>query len=162
MINEKDILARLRNGESATEIADELVAALNAANTTYIAEVEAAKKAAEEAAKKAALAEEREQEKDDLADEIAETIMDYIKLVAPELVEDVEGDLTGAEVRKLLDSTIPVMVSLKGLVGLFSEPTAAPVEVVTDEPKLTIKVGPSTMLDNDDKIIRDFLKEILG
>lgn len=162
MINEKDILARLRNGESATDIADELVAALNAANTTYVAEVEAAKKAAEEAAKKAALAEEREQEKDDLADEIAETIMDYIKLCAPTLVEDIAEELTGAEVRKLLDSTIPVMVSLKGFADMFTEPVSAPVEVEANEPKVTIKVGPSIVMDNDDQIIRDFLKEILG
>jgi hypothetical protein len=160
MFNEKDILARLRNGEDASAIADEMVNALNAANSTYVAEVEAAKKAAEEAAKKAALAEEKDQEKDDLADEIAETIMDYIKLCAPTLVEDIEEELSGAEVRKLLDSFIPMMVSLKGLAGIFTD--AVPVPVEEPKSKLTIKVSPKTVIDDDDKIIRDFLKEILG
>ena len=45
MINEKDILARLQAGEDAQKIADELANVLNAANATYIAEVEAKKKA---------------------------------------------------------------------------------------------------------------------
>ena len=48
MYTESDILARLQAGEEAQKIADEMAAALNAANKTYtdqkIAEAEAAKK----------------------------------------------------------------------------------------------------------------------
>lgn len=55
MFDEKTILARLQNGEDATKIAEEMTAALNAANKTYTAEKEAAaKKAAEEKARKEA------------------------------------------------------------------------------------------------------------
>lgn len=55
MFDEKTILARLQNGEDATKIAEEMTAALNAANKTYAAEKEAAaKKAAEEKARKEA------------------------------------------------------------------------------------------------------------
>ena len=54
MINSKDILARLQNGEKAEDIANELINALNDANDTYNKEV-AAKKAEDEAkAKKVA------------------------------------------------------------------------------------------------------------
>ena len=46
MFNEKDILARLQNGEDAQKIADEMAAILNAANKTYTDQKEAEKKAA--------------------------------------------------------------------------------------------------------------------
>ena len=48
MVNSKDILARLQNGETAESIANELINALNDANDTYNKEV-AAKKAESEA-----------------------------------------------------------------------------------------------------------------
>ena len=48
MVNSKDILARLQNGEKAEDIANELINALNDANDTYNKEV-AAKKAEDEA-----------------------------------------------------------------------------------------------------------------
>ena len=48
MVNSKDILARLQNGEKAEDIANELINALNDANDTYNKEV-AAKKADDEA-----------------------------------------------------------------------------------------------------------------
>jgi hypothetical protein len=52
MLNEKDILIRLQNGEDAQNIANELANALNAANKTYIAQKEEeAKKKADEAKK---------------------------------------------------------------------------------------------------------------
>ena len=38
MFNEKDILARLQNGESVQKIADEMAAAINKANEVYIKE----------------------------------------------------------------------------------------------------------------------------
>lgn len=48
MVNSKEILTRLQNGEKAEDIANELIAALNDANDTYNKEV-AAKKAEDEA-----------------------------------------------------------------------------------------------------------------
>ena len=54
MINSKDILARLQNGEKAEDIANELINALNDANDTYNKEVEAKKAESEAKAKKVA------------------------------------------------------------------------------------------------------------
>ena len=48
MVNSKDILTRLQNGEKAEDIANELINALNDANDTYNKEI-AAKKAEDEA-----------------------------------------------------------------------------------------------------------------
>lgn len=54
MVNSKDILARLQNGEKAEDIANELINALNDANDAYNKEVEAKKAEDEEKAKKVA------------------------------------------------------------------------------------------------------------
>ena len=155
MINEKDILARLQAGEDAQKIADELANVLNAANATYIAEVEAKKKAEAEAAKKAAEAQAVEDEKNELAQIIADAVMDYIDVAAPDLIDDDEDVLDGAEVRKLLDSMIPVMVSLKGLQALMPNdvnPFGTPSLVAP----VTTKITPNNKM-SDDEIIKNFL-----
>lgn len=54
MVNSKDILARLQNGEKAEDIANELINALNDANDAYNKEVEAKKAEDEAKAKKVA------------------------------------------------------------------------------------------------------------
>ena len=54
MVNSKDILARLQNGEKAEDIANELINALNDANDAYNKEVEAKKAESETKAKKVA------------------------------------------------------------------------------------------------------------
>ena len=54
MVNSKDILTRLQNGEKAEDIANELINALNDANDTYNKEVEAKKAENETKAKKVA------------------------------------------------------------------------------------------------------------
>ena len=54
MVNSKDILARLQNGEKAEDIANELINALNDANDTYNKEVAAKKAESETKAKKVA------------------------------------------------------------------------------------------------------------
>ena len=54
MVNSKDILARLQNGEKAEDIANELINALNDANDTYNKEVAAKKAENETKAKKVA------------------------------------------------------------------------------------------------------------
>lgn len=52
MVNSKDILARLQNGEKAEDIANELINALNDANDAYNKEVEAKKAESEAKAKR--------------------------------------------------------------------------------------------------------------
>ena len=54
MVNSKDILTRLQNGEKAEDIANELINALNDANDAYNKEVEAKKAESEVKAKKVA------------------------------------------------------------------------------------------------------------
>ena len=54
MVNSKDILTRLQNGEKAEDIANELINALNDANDTYNKEVAAKKAESETKAKKVA------------------------------------------------------------------------------------------------------------
>ena len=158
MFNEKDILTRLQAGEDAQSIANELANMLNSANATYLAEVAAKKKAEEEAAKKAAEAEAVEEEKNELAQIIADAVMDYMDIAAPELTKD-EDPLDGAEVRKLLDSMIPLMVSFKGLqaimpanANLFGTPilTAPVAKKEHDTPIVKL---------SDDEIIKNFLNK---
>ncbi len=162
MINEKDILARLQAGEEAQAIADELANMLNAANATYIAEQEAKRKAAEEAAKKAAEATAIEEEKNELAQIIADAVMDYLDVAAPGILDEEEDELTGAEVRKLLDSMVPMMVSLKNLAGLtsanpFGTPSlVAPMTMRTADTKITPN---SNVKMSDDEIIKNFLNK---
>ena len=158
MINEKDILARLQAGEDAQKIADEMANMLNAANATYLAEVEAKKKAEAEAAKKAAEASALEEEKNELAQIIADAVMDYIDVCAPDLIDDDEDPLDGAEVRKLLDGMIPLMVSLKGLQAVMpgANPFGTP---ILTPPVAKMGNGTPIVKMSDDEIIKNFLNK---
>lgn len=144
MITEKEILVRLQNGEDAEKIANELIDLLNAANATHQAEVEAKKKAEEEQKKKEA----EEKKKDELAETIANAVMAYIKLAAPTLVEEDEEELSGAEVRKMLDPVIPTLVSIKALAYNITTPASIP------------KSTPAKDNKSDDEILQDFLKSL--
>lgn len=156
MINEKDILARLQAGEDAQKIADEMANMLNAANATYLAEQEAKKKAEAEAAKKAAEASALEEEKNELAQIIADAVMDYIDVCAPDLIDDDEDPLDGAEVRKLLDGMIPLMVSLKGLQNAGINPFGTP---ILTPPVAKMGNGTPIVKMSDDEIIKNFLSK---
>ena len=57
MFNEKDILTRLQNGESVQKIADEMAAAINKANETYLKEKAAAEREKEKVAELNAIVE---------------------------------------------------------------------------------------------------------
>jgi hypothetical protein len=153
MFTEKDILARLQAGEDAQKIADELANILNAANATYVAEQEAKRKAAEEAAKKAAEATAIEEEKNELAQIIADAIMDYLDIAAPGILDEADDDLTGEEIRKLLDSMVPMLVSVKNLASIGVTPFG-----VTPP---TAKMGNGTPIVklSDDEIIKNFLNK---
>jgi len=156
MINEKDILTRLQAGEDAQKIADELAAVLNAANATYIAEQKAKEEAARKAeAEKAA----KEEERNELAQIIADAVMDYIELVAPELVQDEEEELSGEEVRKLLDSMIPLMQSMKNLQAIMPAGTNPFGTPILTPPVAKMGNGTSIVKMSDDEIIKNFLNK---
>lgn len=148
MITEKEILVRLQNGEDAETIANELIDLLNAANATHQAEIEAKKKAEEEQKKKEA----EEKKKDELAETIANAVMAYIKLAVPTLVEEDEEELSGAEVRKMLDPVIPTLASIKALASNLTVPASTP----------TPKSTPAKTNKSDDEILQDFLKGLFG
>lgn len=94
-----DILARLRNGESIEDIGNEFARMLNAAQSEYEAEVEAAE------AKRRAEQEKANSIKHQLAQNLADAFKAYADFVAPGLFA--EGDtITAAEVEENVDSVL--------------------------------------------------------
>lgn len=125
MTLENDILARLRNGEDAENIAQELINNLNRAIATKDKEDAEAKRIAEEKAKaeqeKARLEQEKakaeqerkalEDKKNNLADAMARAMVEYYKLSLPEIPEGITKELNGLAMRKQLDATICLLKS---------------------------------------------------
>ena len=118
MYDVNEILARLQKGESPEVIANECAKAINDA-------IELDKKN-----KKAELQKQKEAEKEAklnaLADSMLESILEYVKISAPEVVEllDDEAALGASEVRKTLDSIIPMVAAAANL-------AAAPVKKIS-------------------------------
>lgn len=106
MFTEKDILARLQNGEDAQKIADEMAAVINAANKTY-----ADQKAAEEAAKK----QNEVQKKKDLQ-EILDLFLDWLNAYYG---IGAKGDVTADQVIELIDSLKEYIEAVKDLEAIF-------------------------------------------
>ena len=106
MFTEKDILARLQNGEDVQKIADEMAAIINAANKTY-----ADQKAAEEAAKK----QNEVQKKEDLQ-EILDLFMDWMNA---HYGIGTKGDITADQVIELIESLQEYVEAIKDLEAIF-------------------------------------------
>lgn len=103
MYNVNELAARLRNGESVDDIADELAAALNEA-TAIIEEEQAAKK-------KAYL--DREAQLDSLADIIVDSFNNYLIVAEPELKELLTSEEGSREFfRETLDAMLPTLVAM--------------------------------------------------
>lgn len=134
MYNVNDILARIQKGESAEAIANEFAKAVNDA-------VALDKKQKEEAAAKAATAQ-KEKELAELATKIAADMTQYIKLSYPEVVELMDGDISAADVKLTLDTSIKAIMNTAALVSSIS-------------PKASPKAATSA-----DDAIEQFLKEI--
>ena len=109
MFNEKDILARLQNGEDAQKIADEMAAILNAANKTYTDQKEAEKKAA--AAKKAAAQKAKKEE----ADAIAASINHWIKKHYGSNLSVATGEM----LIEIVDSTVKAVKTFENIESVF-------------------------------------------
>ena len=77
MINEKDILAMLQNGEKADDIAQKLVDTLNSAKEKYDEELAAKAKADEEARIKAANEVEKQEDMADILDAIYQFVFKW-------------------------------------------------------------------------------------
>ena len=103
MYNVNELAARLRNGESVDNIADELAAALNEA-TAIVEEEQAAKK-------KAYL--DREAQLDSLADIIIDSFNNYLIVAEPELKELLTSEERSREFfRETLDAMLPTLVAM--------------------------------------------------
>lgn len=94
MFTKEDLLARLQNGDTAEDLADEFIAAMNEAEDAYKVENEAAEKAAKLEAEKLADAE-----------QVAEDIHNFFLKWYPDHAQD-GAPLTGEMVISLLESTI--------------------------------------------------------
>ena len=103
MYNANELAARLRNGESVDDIADELAAALNEA-TAIVEEEQAAKK-------KAYL--DREAQLDSLADIIVDSINNYLIIAEPSLKDLVTSSEVSRELfRETMDATLPMLIAM--------------------------------------------------
>lgn len=151
-MTEKDILARLQAGESAEAIGNELIAALNAANASYIQE----QKEKEEAARKAKEAEAaREAKMDEAVSLITKGMNLYCELTFGDGIPVDEET-----VRQMLDAT----TDLSALLGPLMALTPASSTIKPKDVKV-IKVDPTASFQGSitgdaDKIIKDFLKSI--
>ena len=115
MALENDILARLRNGEDAEKIAQELINNLNNAIATKDKEDAEAKRVAEEKAKAEKERQALEDKKNNLADAMARAMVEYYKLTLPEVPEGILKELNGPAMRKQLDATVSLLKSLTDL-----------------------------------------------
>lgn len=115
MALENDILVRLRNGEDAEKIAQELINNLNNAIATKDKEDAEAKRIAEEKAKAEQERKVLEDRKNNLADAMACAMVEYYKLSLPEVPEGIIKELNGVAMRKQLDATVGLLKSLTDL-----------------------------------------------
>lgn len=115
MALENDILARLRNGEDAEKIAQELINNLNNAIATKDKEDAEAKRIAEEKAKADKERQALEDKKNNLADAMARAMVEYYKLTLPEVPKGIIKELNGPAMRKQLDATVSLLKSLTDL-----------------------------------------------
>lgn len=154
MVNSKDILARLQNGEKAEDIANELVSALNDANDTYNKEV-AAKKAEDEAKTK------REVKKVADMQGIVDLLHDFCIEYYCDNKEDIDAveeafaELTAEKLIAIVEeagaAVLDMEKKLKDIEKLFGTFNAAPIKIDKD-------FVPGKK--NADAVINSFLKSI--
>ena len=153
MVNSKDILTRLQNGEKAEDIANELISALNDANDVYNKEV-AAKKAEDEAkAKKVA-------DMQDIVDLLHDFCIEYYCDNNEDInaVEEAFAELTAEKLIAIVEeagaAVLDMEKKLKDIEKLFGTFNSAPVK--------TIKIDKDFVpgKKNADAVIGSFLKSI--
>ena len=153
MVNSKDILTRLQNGEKAEDIANELISALNDANDAYNKEA-AAKKAEDEAkAKKVA-------DMQDIVDLLHDFCIEYYCDNNEDInaVEEAFAELTAEKLIAIIEETgaavLDMEKKLKDIEKLFGTFNSAPVK--------TIKIDKDFVpgKKNADAVIGSFLKSI--
>ena len=155
MVNSKDILTRLQNGERAEDIANELINALNDANDAYNKEVEAE---SEVKAKKVA----------DMQD-ILDLLHDFCIEYYCDNYEDINevtaafADLTAEKVIQMVEEageTVALLEEhLKGIEKMFADNPFFPIKKPEVEIKVDKDAVPMSKADAD-FVIKSFLKSI--
>ena len=141
MFNEKDILARLQNGEDVQKIADEMAAALNQANKAYTDQ-----KAKEEADRVAA--EKAEVQKREDLQEILDMFCNWFGTYYKMDVAEIKSELKAEQVIELIDSLKEYIEAVKGLESMFSMKNAPKIIKSNTKPK------------SADEQINDFLNKM--
>ena len=121
MFTEKDILARLQNGEDVQKIADEMAAALNQANKTYT-DQKAAEEAAKAAAEKATL--QKKEELQEIINLFCDWTCEYLGMSREDF-----GEITADQVIELIDSLKGYVEAIKNFELFLSgkkKPAVAP------------------------------------
>jgi hypothetical protein len=157
MVNSKEILTRLQNGEKAEDIANELIAALNDANDTYNKEV-AAKKAEDEA--KAKREAKKVADMQDILDLLHDFCIEYYCDNNDDIdaVEEAFNELSAEKLIAIVEeagaAVLDMEKKLKDVEKMFGMFNAAPVK--------TVKIGKDfTPTKKDaDAVIGSFLKSI--
>lgn len=155
MINSKDILARLQNGETAESIANELINALNDANDTYNKEV-AAKKAEDEAkANKVA-------DMQDILDLLHDFCIEYYCDNNEDIneVHAAFNELTAEKVIEIVEEASAAVLELDNQLDkwLNTFPTFSFGKL--SKPTVELKVGKDATPADADAVIDKFLKSI--
>ena len=144
MFNEKDILARLQNGEDAQAIADEFAKLLNNANKTYTDEI----KKAEAEARAKQIQEEKETE----LTVILEDLKDWMSRYYPKHDEIITQSFDENSIKDVIASIDAIFELIDvGFATLFT--AKSPVAKKTVE-KVDRKAKPA------DDVINDFLKSM--
>ena len=152
MVNSKDILARLQNGEKAEDIANELINALNDANDAYNKEVEAKKAESETKAKKVA-------DMQDILDLLHDFCIEYYCDSNEDIneVEAVFDEFTAEKVIEIVEeagaAVLELNEQLKDIEKMFG---AFPFS----KPTVELKVGKDATPADADAVIGKFLKSI--
>ena len=152
MVNSKDILTRLQNGEKAEDIANELINALNDANDAYNKEVEAKKAEDEAKAKKVA-------DMQDILDLLHDFCIEYYCDSNEDInaVEEAFDDFTAEKVIEIVEEAGAAVLKfdeqLKDIEKMFG---TFPFSKSTVELKLDKDATPA----DADAVIGKFLKSI--
>ena len=140
MFTEKDILARLQNGEDAQSIANEMADMINKANKMYadeLAKAEEAKRAEEQAR---IVQEQKKADLQSILDEFAAWFQEYYNI-------DAGDELKAESIMEIIDGLQEYVDALKGL------------EMVIGK-KPAVKVIKSNTKPSADDTINQFLKQM--
>lgn len=145
MLSEKDILTRLRNGESMDAIGQSIADVLNAAQNTYNAEVEAAKEA--EAANALAT------QKRELAKKFISLMQDYGDLVCPGS-HDIMSKYTDEDIDEMITAIDQMFNLLNFAIQMH--------DLVDEAPKAKSKITPVPHAPkSDDEVLANFIKSLI-